>query len=250
MNLPSYGASISNLFINDSHNIERDIVLGWDNASYYTEDKKHPHFGAVPGRYADRIRNSTFTIDGETSHITPNENNGEDSLHGGLRGWDWRNWTVTAHTTDSITFSLVDPDGDQGFPGEVISYVTYTLTPLQWHIRMVAVATTKTTPIMLSSHTYWNLDGFQNPDTPTILNHTLNLPYSGQRLGVDGILIPTGDVLGIQEGSFFDFWSQPKQIGANFSNPGPDGSNGCGTGCTGYDTVSSTISWLIASFIL
>lgn len=65
---------------------------------------------------------------------------------------DWRNWTVVAHTTDSITFSLVDPDGDQGFPGEVISYVTYTLTPYQWHIKMVALATTKKTPIMLSSH--------------------------------------------------------------------------------------------------
>ena len=63
-----------------------------------------------------------------------------------------RNFTVVAHTTDSITFSIVDPDGKEGFPGEVISYITYTLTPYTWHLKMVAFATTKKTPIMLSSH--------------------------------------------------------------------------------------------------
>lgn len=150
-----YGAAISNFFINDTHGVERDIVLGWDNATYYTEDTLHPHFGAVPGRYTNRIKNGSFVIDGTTYQTAVNENNGEDTLHGGVRGWDWRNWTVTAHSTDSITFSLVDPDGNQGFPGEVISYVTYTLSPYTWHIKMLATATTKKTPIMLSSHTYW-----------------------------------------------------------------------------------------------
>jgi len=145
-----------------------------------------------PGRYANRIKNSSFTIDGETSHILPNENNDNDTLHGGPQGWDWRNWTVVAHTTDSITFSLADQDGTEGFPGEVVSYVTYTVTPYEWHIRMSALALTKTTPIMLSSHTYWNLDGFQNPNTNLVLNHTFSLPYSGQFIDVDPILIPTG----------------------------------------------------------
>lgn len=147
-----YGASISNLFINDTHGNELDLVLGWDNATHYTTDTKHPHYGAVPGRYANRIKNSSFEIDGTTYHVSPNENGGADTLHGGLRGWDWRNWTVTAHTTNSITFSLVDQDGNQGFPGEVVSYVTYTMTPYSWHIKMLATATTKKTPIMLSSH--------------------------------------------------------------------------------------------------
>lgn len=118
-------------------------------------------------------------------HVTPNENQGKDTLHGGLDGWDYvrypfncyvewttlpsgrapirgvrwdlltcpqRNFTVVAHTTDSITFSIVDPDGKEGFPGEVVSYITYTMTPNTWHIKMVALATTKKTPIMLSSH--------------------------------------------------------------------------------------------------
>lgn len=146
-----YGASISNLFIADKNGVERDVVLGFDNATAY-EGKVHPHFGGVPGRYANRIKNSTFTIDGQDYHITPNENNGADTLHGGLDGWDWRNFTVVAHTQDSITFSIVDPDGKEGFPGEVISYVTYTMTPHTWNIKIIALATTKKTPIMLTSH--------------------------------------------------------------------------------------------------
>ena len=157
-NFIPYGASISNLFINDTSGMERDIVGGFDNASYYSVDRQHPHFGGVPGRYANRIKNSSFVIDGETYNILPNENpepgspQGVDTLHGGPDGWDWRNWTVVAHTSNSITFSLTDPDGDQGFPGEVVSYVTYTLGNMTWDFKMVAIATTKKTPIMLSSH--------------------------------------------------------------------------------------------------
>ena len=125
-----YGASISNLFLNDTSGIERDIVTGWDNASYYGIDEQHPHFGGVPGRYANRIKNSTFSIDGESYNVLPNEHptpefpDGVNQLHGGPDGWDWRNWTVVAHTSDSITFSLTDPDGKEGFPGEVVSYVS------------------------------------------------------------------------------------------------------------------------------
>ncbi|KAA8571565.1 hypothetical protein EYC84_001563 [Monilinia fructicola] len=240
-NFIAYGASISNLFINDTSGIERDIVAGFDNASYYGVDRQHPHFGGVPGRYANRIRNSSFVIDGETYHVKANENptkdhpDGVDTLHGGPNGWDWRNWTVVAHTTNSITFSLTDPDGEQGFPGEVISYVTYTLTNLTWSFKMIAVATTKKTPIMLSSHTYWNLDGFANNETATALNHSLYLPYGGQRIGTDSILIPTGDIVANQPQSLNDFWSTPKQIGANFSNP--DLLGNCGENCTGYDTA-------------
>lgn len=233
-----YGASISNLFINDTQGIERDIVLGFDNATYYSIDKSHPHLGGVPGRYANRIKNSSFTIDGETYHVLPNENptpqypQGVDTLHGGPDGWDWRNWTVVTQSESSITFSLVDPDGSQGFPGEVISYVTYTLTPNTWHIRMNAIATTKLTPIMLSSHVYWNLDGFQNPNTDLALGHVLSLPYGGLRIGTDSILIPDGNLLINEQGGLNDFWSASKELGANFSNP--DLLGNCGAGCTGY----------------
>ncbi|TGJ84227.1 hypothetical protein E0Z10_g4524 [Xylaria hypoxylon] len=221
----AYGASISRLLINDQYGIQRDIVAGFDNASYYGIDQQHPHFGGVPGRYANRIQNSTFEIDGVAYHVDPNEHptdaepNGVNTLHGGHDGWDYRNFTVVSHTNDSITFSIVDPDGKEGFPGEVVSYITYTLRDYTWDFKMVALATTKKTPIMLSSHTYWNLDGFANNETNTALNHTLYLPYSGQRIGVDNILIPTGDILANKEGSVNDFWSAPKQIGASLNDP-------------------------------
>ncbi|KAG9230524.1 aldose 1-epimeras-like protein [Amylocarpus encephaloides] len=238
-NFIAYGASISNLFINDTSGVERDIVGGFDNASYYAIDRQHPHFGGVPGRYANRIKNSSFTLDGETYNFTPNDNptpehpGGVDTLHGGPDGWDWRNWTVVAHTDNSITFSLTDPDGKEGFPGEVVSYVTYTLGNMTWDIRMIALSTTKVTPIMLSSHTYWNLDGWQNNETALALNHSLWLPYGGQRIATDTILIPTGDILNNTKESLNDFWSTPKQVGANFTNPELNGN--CGFNCTGYD---------------
>ncbi|KAF2020801.1 galactose mutarotase-like protein [Aaosphaeria arxii CBS 175.79] len=230
-----YGASITNLFIHDKNGEERDIVLGHDNASFYSVDPFHPHLGGVPGRYANRIKNSSFVIDDIEYHVTPNENNNNDTLHGGPDGWDYRNFTIVAYTDDSITFSIVDPDGKEGFPGEVVSYITYTVTPNTWHIKMIALATTKKTPIMLSSHTYWNLDGFANDETPTALNHTLSLPYSGQRIGVDGILIPDGTILPNEKYSVNDFWSSPKQIGANHTAPELLGN--CGTNCTGYDNA-------------
>ncbi|KAI8634345.1 aldose-1-epimerase [Xylariaceae sp. FL1651] len=235
-----YGASISRLLINDQYGIQRDIVGGFDNASYYPIDQQHPHFGGVPGRYANRIQNSTFEIDGVTYKVDANENptaaapNGADTLHGGHDGWDYRNFTVVSHTNDSITFSIVDPDGKEGFPGEVVSYITYTVRDFTWDFKMVALATTKKTPIMLSSHTYWNLDGFANNETNTALNHTLYMPYGGQRVGVDNILIPTGDILANKEGSVNDFWSAPKQIGKSLTDPEAYGN--CGFNCTGYDT--------------
>lgn len=111
---------------------------------------------------------SSFEIDGVVYKVLPNENNGEDTLHGGPDGWDWvrvadmfrcrsayfeqRNWTVSAYRSNSITFSLHDADGNQGFPGAVSSVVTYTLSPNAWHFKMTAKALTKKTPIMLSSH--------------------------------------------------------------------------------------------------
>lgn len=87
---------------------------------------------------------------------------------------------------------------------------------------------------MLSSHVYWNLDGFQNPTDPTINNYSLHLPYSGQRIAVDGILIPNGTILPNEKGSGWDFWSAPKKIGVETTSP--DFVGGCGTGCVGIDT--------------
>jgi len=226
-----YGASVTNILFKDQYGIERDLVAGFDNATYYSLDKQHPHFGGVPGRYANRIKNSTFEIDGKKYKVKANENptkahpDGLDTLHGGPDGWDWRNFTVLAYTKNSITFQIVDPDGKEGFPGEVVSWATYSLNGRDWDFQLVAQSLTKKTPIMLSSHTYWNLDGFAN-------NETLHMPYGGQRVGVDNILIPTGDILANAKGSVNDFWSKPKQLGADLEKPEIVGN--CGFNCSGY----------------
>lgn len=232
-----YGASITDLFINDQYGIRRDIVVGFDNASYYEVDRQHPHLGGVVGRYANRIKNSTFQIDGKTYNVTPNEHQtadhplGLNQLHGGPTGYDYRNWTVTDRTDESITFSILDPSGSNGFPGNVSVSVKYTLRNMTWYIQMAAAADAKT-PLMLASHAYWNLDGFANNKTNTALDHEFYLPKSGMRVDVDNILIPTGDLLANTPGSVNDFWTAPKSIGANFSSPSLK--DNCGFNCTGY----------------
>jgi aldose 1-epimerase len=129
-----------------------------------------PRLLGVPGRYANRIKNSSFVIDGTEYQIEPNEHNNNNTLHGGPDGWDYRNFTVVAHTEDSITFSIVDPDGKEGFPGEVVSYVTYTVSPNTWHIKIVALATTKKTPIMLTSHVGFPLTIFRSRTVADIVD--------------------------------------------------------------------------------
>jgi len=157
-----------------------------------------------------------------------------DTLHGGPNGYDWRQWTVVKQTANSITFSLVDKDGEQGFAGDVISYVTYTLGDMTWDISIAAIATTKVTPIMMSSHGYWNLDGFTNKKDATASDHSLWLPYGGERVETDPILIPTGNFLANKKDGVNDFWSKPKKLGSDLKKKELLGN--CGFNCTGYDT--------------
>ena len=228
-----YGARITNLFVNDRNGDPQDVVLGYDNGTAYLNDTEtvHTYFGPVVGRYANRIKNGTFTVDGITSHIPENENAGHDTLHGGTVGYDQRNWTVVEANTSSITFSLLD-QGFEGFPGTVITYATYTVSAgPQWTSRLVSIPLDEPTPIMLANHVYWNLDAFTNPSDTTILNNTLYMPYSDRYIEIDNIEVPNGKI-GIVNDTFLDFTS-PKQIGRDIDNA----VNACGLGCTGYDNA-------------
>lgn len=228
-----YGARLTNLFVFDKNNKSRDVVLGYDNPHAYLNDSEtvHTFFGAVVGRYANRIKNGTFTIDGETYKVPTNENDGKDTLHGGTTGYDQRNWTVSAQTKSSITFSLYD-DGLEDFPGAVMNHVTYSLAEgPTWTIRMVSVPLTKATPIMLSSHAYWNLDAFSDPEDPLVLNQTLQMPYSDRYILTDSLLVPNGS-LAMVDGTVNDFL-EPKKIGKDIHKA----KGNCGGGCTGYDTA-------------
>ena len=233
----NYGARLTNLYVNDKNGNPQDVVLGYDTPSQYINDTNtvHTYFGPVVGRYANRIKNGTFTVDGVTSHIPENENNGTDTLHGGTIGYDQRNWTVVVANASSITFSFLDV-GYEGFPGSVITYATYSVSSSSsgptWTSRLVSIPLDAPTPIMLANHVYWNLDAFSNPADSTILNHTLHMPYAARYIEIDNIEVPNGSVGTVAASPFLDFTS-PKQIGRDIAQA----VNACGLGCTGYDNA-------------
>lgn len=224
----AYGARLTKLLVNDKDGNPQDVVLGYDNAPDYVKDTSY--YGPIVGRYANRIKNGTFTVQGVTSHIPENDNKGHDTLHGGLIGYDKRNWTVVSHNTTTITFSFLDL-AYQGFPGNVITYATYTVSPNRWTSRLVSIPLDEPTPIMLANHVYWNLGAFTTTEASTVLNATLHMPYAARYVEIDNIEVPTGQI-GITNNTFLDF-QQPKQIGKDILK----GVNACGLGCTGYDNA-------------
>lgn len=227
----AFGAAITNLYVNDKNGDLQDVVIGHDDGREYLRDVQtiHPNFGPIVGRYGNRIRNGTFTIDGVTYHVPTNEHGGLNTLHGGKIGYDQRNWTVVSHNDSSITFSLLD-QGFEGFPGNVQTYATYTVEANRWISRIVSIPLDAPTPINVFNHPYWNLGAFVGPNTSTILHDTLHLPLSERFIIVDGIVVPTGEI-GAVKGTGLDF-TKPKQIGRDILN-----TTFCGTGCVGYDNA-------------
>ncbi|HWC73605.1 MAG TPA: aldose epimerase family protein [Gemmatimonadales bacterium] len=207
----TYGAIITSIRTPDRTGAPADIVLGFDSLKGYLAGS--PYFGAVVGRYANRIAGGQFTLDGVTYHLA--RNNGPNSLHGGERGFDKVIWKAEPFERDStlgVTFSYDSPDGEEGYPGAVAVRVTYTLTPADELIVDYEASTTKATPINLSQHTYWNLHGDGKGD---ILDHVLTLDAS-TFTPVDSTLIPTGQLARV-EGTPFDF-RRPTVIGARIND--------------------------------
>jgi aldose 1-epimerase len=180
-----YGAGVTELWVKDRSGTFRDVVLGFDNITNYLTDPLHPNFGPIVGRYANRIQNGTYEIDGTTYHAPLNENN-VSTLHGGTVGYDRSPFEIVSLNASAVTFALTDPDGNQGFPGTVRSHVSYALRAGGvWSIAMNATVTEKKSPIMLSSHAYWNLDGYKREDNETtILDHVLHLPQADKYIEV------------------------------------------------------------------
>ncbi|KAK7054204.1 galactose mutarotase-like protein [Favolaschia claudopus] len=234
-----FGATATNLWVKDKHGKFRDVLLGYDDHSLYqTQADGHPYFGPVVGRYANRIRNGTFTIPisknargpGKKFQIVENEHNGTDTLHGGAVGYDARPWTTVHKSSNSVTFSLIDPSGDQGFPGTVTTFVTYTLeNKSTWKISMFATATALT-PIMLSGHHYWNLEAYQ--ESEDLDGHFAQFA-SSKFIATDGNLIPNGKLTPVA-GTPMDF-NKAKSIGKAI--PETAAGEFCGTGCVGFDNA-------------
>ncbi|KAF4630456.1 hypothetical protein G7Y89_g7681 [Cudoniella acicularis] len=229
-----YAACITNLVISDRNGVSRDIILGYDNASLYPVDPNHPDYGAVPGRYVNRIANHTYVLDGERYYTEANDGNG--TLHSGTNGWSHRTWNVSEVTNNSITFTIRDEGNSSlGLPGLVLGTVTHTLDEKSWSTKLKGVAVTHKTPLMLTTHPYWNLDAFSNPATDLILNHTLSLPYGKRMIGIDPTTQSTGALPSVPKGSVNDFWSAPKQIGAGIKDPAWVGNCGSAFNCSGYN---------------
>ncbi|KAK2741095.1 hypothetical protein FQN55_008499 [Onygenales sp. PD_40] len=230
-----YGARLTNLLVPDRNGNAQDVVaVGYDDPQGWVDDTltDHTYAGSVLGRYANRIKNGTFELDGVTYEIPKNDNDVQ-TLHGGKIGYDQKNWTVTSQTENSITFTLLDV-ASEGFPGDVLTNATFTVGSVdgkpQLTTKSVSVSLTERTPIMLSNHNYWNLNGFKEA---TVLNNTyLHMPLSGRFIATDSILAPNGelgDVAADFDGSL-DFRTR-KLLGEHINSTG----DMCGEGCHGYD---------------
>jgi len=208
----TYGAIVLSLETPDRAGKLADIVLGFNTVDDYI--KETPYFGAVVGRYGNRIANGKFSVEGkEYSLATNNENGGiKTSLHGGLKGFDKVVWKgeglLNKDGSQGVKFTYLSKDGEEGYPGNLSLSVTYSLSNRnEWKIQYAAT-TDKATPVNVTQHSYFNLKGEGNGD---ILGHELMLA-AAKYTPVTAGLIPTGKLAPVT-GTPFDF-TKPTAIGA------------------------------------
>jgi aldose 1-epimerase len=207
----NYGGIILSLRVPDRKGQLADIVLGHEKAEGYMPNP--PYLGAIVGRYANRIANGTFTLEGKT--YTLPKNDGPNTLHGGLtRTFDKVVWDAEAlKGKNAVAFSYLSKDGEEGFPGNLKVTVTYTLTDSNELVIDYAATTDKATPINVSQHSYFNLKGEGNGD---ILDHEIMI-NADKFTPVDKNLIPTGELRAVK-GTPFDFTTSTR-IGARIEDP-------------------------------
>lgn len=208
----NYGGIITEIQTPDRNGKLGNIVLGFDNLDQYLAG--HPNFGALIGRFGNRIANAQFTLDGETYQLAPN--NGKNTLHGGIKGFDdvlWEPEVISCDERAALKLSYVSPDGEEGFPGTLKVTVTYELLMDQLFINYEA-ETDKATPVNLTNHSYFNLAG-----EGTILDHVLYINAS-KYTPVNDELIPTGELANV-EGTPFDF-RKPGVVGERIDEVGGD----------------------------
>lgn len=205
--ITNYGGIVTSFITADKSGNKSNIVAGFDSLNSYLQ--KPPYFGALIGRYGNRIANAKFTLDGNTYTLAVN--NGRNTLHGGLKGFDKVVWSAATpnDTTPTLTLSYLSKDGEEGYPGNLKVMVQYTLTDNDELKIEYNAETDKATPVNLTNHSYFNLTGDVNN---TILDHTLMIAADNYT-PVDTSLIPTGEIKPVKETSF-DF-TAAKKIGKN-----------------------------------
>lgn len=198
----SWGAVLRDLVVPGRTGPQR-VVLGLDTLDDYV--RYSPNFGAVIGRYANRIGQARFRLDGREVDLVPNENGNE--LHGGPDGFGRRAWTIVAHDGRRVHLALVSEDGDMGYPGRLFATATYEmLEPATLRITLQASAD-QPTPVNLTTHSYYNLDG-----SPDVRDHKLQVSADFYT-PVDAELVPTGEIASVA-GTRFDF-REARQLRTN-----------------------------------
>ena len=216
-----YGAIITSIRTPDRTGKVADIALGFDDLAGWL--KNGPYFGALAGRYANRIAKGRFTLDGTTYKLAVN--NGPNALHGGVKGFDKVLWKASPSADSSgvhVKLQYTSVDGEEGYPGTLQATVTYSLTDSSQLVIDYEATSDKPTPVNLTQHTYFNLAGEGNGD---ILAHVLTLD-ADRFTPIDSTFIPTGQLPSVA-GTPFDFRT-PTAIGARIDQPHPQLVNGHG----------------------
>jgi aldose 1-epimerase len=194
------GASVQSLTTPDRNGKPADVVLGYANLADYLA--KPQYFGSTVGRFANRIAKGRFVLDGKSYQLATN--NGPNSLHGGLRGFDkvlWKVDGVSRGASAAVTFSYASPDGEEGYPGALAVAATYRLNDDNELSIEYRATTDKPTLVNITNHSYFNLAGEGSADG--VMRHLLTIP-AAQFTPVDSTLIPTGEFRSV-EGTAFDF---------------------------------------------
>lgn len=201
--LTEIGAGIVSVVVPDRNGIFSDVVLGYtDRESYFYDG---PCSGKIPGRFANRIANGKFELDGKSYQLAIN--NGPNHLHGGPEGFSNKVWEISCQDSSSIAFSLTSPDGDENYPGEIKVNAVYRWSDDNVLSLEITATTDKATVVNLTNHAYWNLAG---EDSGSILSHELEINASNW-LPTDDTLIPIGTIASV-EGTPMDF-RVSKEIG-------------------------------------
>ena len=217
--LASYGARITSIKVPDRNGAMADVVLGFDTVEPYRSSVKKPYLGATLGRYAGRIANGRFTLDGVEHALA--QNSGPNHNHGGVTGFDKVVWNAK-QLRNGVQFDYTSPDGEEGYPGTLKARVTYTLTNANELIIDYRATTDRATPVNLSNHTYFNLAG---EGLDTVLDHELMIDAE-EMLAIDKTSVPTGKITSVA-GTPFDF-RHSKPVGRDINQTNEQLANGSG----------------------